>query len=189
MSGPVITGGAFRAFAAARSRRSWLATWPVMSVYRMATRIMALMASLASRCGLAGSTATAVLASQRENASCSTSFRWIATCIVTAASSSPRYGPGRQGARSSWTSSKHGLEDPSAADPVPLDTVRVLSHSGQKTRHRRSKSNRTDARSSRSLRMVVLGAGARYDSLVQSAGLTAEKALLFEYAYRGAGPG
>src|SRR5258705_3507401 len=65
----------------------------------MVTRIMALMASLASRCGLSGSTATAVLASQRENASCSTSFRWRATCIVTAASSSPRYrpGPGQQG--------------------------------------------------------------------------------------------
>ena len=57
----------------------------------MVTRIMALMASLASRCGLSGSTATAALASQRENASCSTSFRWIATCIVTATSSSPRY--------------------------------------------------------------------------------------------------
>jgi Transposase IS116/IS110/IS902 family len=58
----------------------------------MVTRIMALMASLASRCGLSGSTVTAVLASQRENASCSTSFRWIATCIVTAISSSPRKG-------------------------------------------------------------------------------------------------
>src|SRR5207248_1354195 len=58
-----------------------------------------LMASLASRCGLSGSTAIAVLASQRENISCSTSFRWIATCIVTAASSSPssRPGPGQQG--------------------------------------------------------------------------------------------
>jgi hypothetical protein len=32
VSGPVIMGGAFRPFAAARSRRSWLATWPVMSV-------------------------------------------------------------------------------------------------------------------------------------------------------------
>jgi len=31
VSGPVIMGGAFRAFAAARSRRNWLATWPVMS--------------------------------------------------------------------------------------------------------------------------------------------------------------
>jgi len=31
VSGPVIMGGAFRSFAAARSRRSWLATWPVMS--------------------------------------------------------------------------------------------------------------------------------------------------------------
>src|SRR6266576_1688420 len=60
----------------------------------MVTRIMALMASLASRCGLSGSTATAVLASQRENASCSTSFRWIATCIVTSASSRlPDTGP------------------------------------------------------------------------------------------------
>lgn len=32
VSGPVIRGGAFRAFAAACSRRSWLATWPVTSV-------------------------------------------------------------------------------------------------------------------------------------------------------------
>lgn len=32
VSGPVITGGAFRSFAAARSRRSWLTTWLVMSV-------------------------------------------------------------------------------------------------------------------------------------------------------------
>ena len=32
VSGPVIMGGAFRSFAAARSRRSWPATWPVMSV-------------------------------------------------------------------------------------------------------------------------------------------------------------
>jgi cytochrome P450 len=32
VSGPVIMGGAFRSFAAVRSRRSWLATWPVMSV-------------------------------------------------------------------------------------------------------------------------------------------------------------
>src|SRR5438552_2687223 len=65
----------------------------------MVTRIMAPIASLASRCGLSGSTATAVLASQRENASRSTSFRWIATCIVTAASLSRRYrpGPGQQG--------------------------------------------------------------------------------------------
>jgi hypothetical protein len=59
----------------------------------MVTRIVALIASLASRCGLSGSTAIAVLASQRENIPCSTSFRWIATCIVTATSSSPRYGP------------------------------------------------------------------------------------------------
>ena len=32
VSGPVITGGAFGSFAAARSRRTWLATWLVMSV-------------------------------------------------------------------------------------------------------------------------------------------------------------
>jgi hypothetical protein len=32
VSGPMIMGGAFRSFAAARSRRSWLATWPVTSV-------------------------------------------------------------------------------------------------------------------------------------------------------------
>src|SRR5690349_8088730 len=80
---------------------------------------MALMASLDSRCGLAASTATAVLASQRENISCSTSFRWIATCIVTATSSSPQLpaGPGQQGAGPAWNSSKQDPEDPDTADP------------------------------------------------------------------------
>src|SRR6185437_4385178 len=85
----------------------------------MVTRIMALIASLASRCGLSGSTATAVLASQRENASCSTSFRWIATCIVTATISSAqiRTRTRAAGAGSAWNSSKQVPADPGAVDP------------------------------------------------------------------------
>src|SRR5271166_7084080 len=93
----------------------------------MVTRIMALIASLASRCGLSGSTATAALASQRENASCSASFRWIATCIVTATSLSPdtdrtqQQGPGRprahpSRARRTWA----------PLTPAPLVTVRAV---------------------------------------------------------------
>jgi hypothetical protein len=82
--GPVIMGGTFRSFAMARSRRSWLATVLVMPVSRMVTRIIARMASPASRFGSRGLTAAAVLASQRPNASCSASARSTATYIVTA---------------------------------------------------------------------------------------------------------
>ena len=76
--GPVIMGGAFRSFAMARSRRNWLATVLVMPVSRMVTRIIARMASPASRFGSRGLTAAAVLASQRPNISCSASSRLTA---------------------------------------------------------------------------------------------------------------
>src|SRR5512146_1109824 len=100
-------------------------------------------------------------------------------------------------AGSAWNSSKQGAEDLGAAPPGAASYCARAVTFGQKTRLCRSKRNRTDADSSRSSRTAIFREQVpgmtpenAVSGIVQPAGVTAENAaLLFEYAYRGAGPG
>ncbi len=101
----------------------------------MVTRIMALMASLASRCGLSGSTATARAGKPARER--------LTFGVVQVDSYLHRHGyllvsqtrartrAARAG--SAWSSSKQGPEGLGAADPRHRSLLCVLSHLGQKT--------------------------------------------------------